>query len=230
MKLLALDTSTEWLSVALFDGRRAIAERELAGNTSSERVLPLIGRMLAQDGTSLAALDGIAFGAGPGSFTGVRIACGVAQGLGFGANLPVFAVPTLGAIAQAAWRLHGTPRVIAGLDARMHEVYVAAYVRNGSTWTLVSEPAVRRPDDVEAPGGEQWVGAGNGFAAYPHIAQRLHLARVDPLVIPDAQSIAEWAWPQLLAGEGLPATRAEPLYVRHRVALTSAERAAGARL
>ncbi|HEX6137992.1 MAG TPA: tRNA (adenosine(37)-N6)-threonylcarbamoyltransferase complex dimerization subunit type 1 TsaB [Casimicrobiaceae bacterium] len=230
MKLLALDTSTEWVSVALFDGRRVVAERERAGNASSERVLPLIGRMLAQDGTPLAAVDGIAFGAGPGSFTGVRIACGVAQGLAFGADLPVFAVPTLGAIAHAAWRLHGTPRVIACLDARMREVYVAAYARNESAWTLASEPAVRRPDDIEAPAGGQWHGAGNGFAVYPQLAQRLCLAGFDPLVIPDAQSIAEWAWPQLLAGEGVPAERAEPLYVRHRVALTTAERAAGARL
>src|SRR5690242_18352399 len=101
-RLLALDTSTDWLSVALFDGDRATMVRERAGNASSERVLPLIGDLLARERTSLAALDGIAYGAGPGSFTGVRIACGVAQGLAFGAQLPVFGVPTLGALAQAA--------------------------------------------------------------------------------------------------------------------------------
>src|SRR6185437_11390416 len=104
MTILALDTSTEWLSVALYDGQNAIAMRERAGNASSERILPAIGEILAQGGASLADIDGIAYGAGPGSFTGVRIACGVAQGLAFGAGLRVVGVPTLGAIAQSAWR------------------------------------------------------------------------------------------------------------------------------
>src|SRR6476620_5342569 len=104
MKILALDTSTEWLSVAVFDGRTAVVIRERAGNASSEHILPVTARVLAVAATSLAGLDGIAYGAGPGSFTGVRIACGVVQGLAFGADLPVFGVPTLGAIAQSAWR------------------------------------------------------------------------------------------------------------------------------
>ena len=230
MKILAFDTSTEWLSVALYDGREAVGASERAGSASSERVLPLIAQTLARGGTSLAALGGIAYGAGPGSFTGVRIACGVAQGLAFGADLPVYGVPTLGAMAQAAWRAHGVARVIACLDARMHEVYVAAYARRGEAWTPVGEPAVRKPDAVVAPSSDDWHGAGGGFAAYPRLAQQLHLASCDASIIPDAQSIAEWAWPHLLAGEGVPAAQAEPLYVRHRVALTSAERAAGLRL
>lgn len=230
MNILALDTSTEWLSVALFDGRNAVAVRERAGNASSERLLPVIGQILAQGGVSLAGVDGIAFGAGPGSFTGVRIACGVAQGLAFGAGLPVLGVPTLGAIAQSAWRACGARRVVACVDARMHEVYVAAYLRNDNGWTLVREAAVCKPDEVEPPSSKGWHGAGDGFAAYPQLESRLRLASCDPSIIPDAQSIAEWAWPQLLAGEGLPAEQARPLYVRHRIALTSAERAAGLRL
>ena len=230
MKILAFDTSTEWLSVALYDGREALAASERAGSASSERVLPLIAQTLARGGASLAALDGIAYGAGPGSLTGVRIACGVAQGLAFGADLPVYGVPTLGAMAQAAWRAHGVARVIACLDARMHEVYVAAYARSGEAWTRVGEPAVHKPDAVVAPSSDDWHGAGGGFAAYPRLAQQLRLASCDASIIPDAQSIAEWAWPHLLAGEGVPAAQAEPLYVRHRVALTSAERAAGLRL
>src|SRR6476661_3228276 len=119
MEILALDTSTQWLSVALFDGQRAIALRERVGSGASERILPAIGEMLARDGTSLANLDGIAYGAGPGSFTGVRIACGVAQGLAFGAGIPVYGVSSLGAIAQTAWRARGMARVIACIDARM---------------------------------------------------------------------------------------------------------------
>jgi tRNA threonylcarbamoyladenosine biosynthesis protein TsaB len=230
MQILAVETSTEWMSVALFDGVRAVAARERAGQSASERLLPSIGRLLAQQGATLARLDGIAFGAGPGSFTGVRIACGVAQGLAFGADLPVFPVPTLGALAHGAWRAHGCTRVLACLDARMREVYMAAYVRSGDAWTLVRGPDVRRPDEVDAPSGGPWHGAGDGFAAYPQFALRLQLADCDPSIAPDAQAVAEWAWPAVLAGKGIPAAQAEPLYVRHRVALTSAERAAGMRL
>jgi tRNA threonylcarbamoyladenosine biosynthesis protein TsaB len=232
MKILALDTSTEWLSVALFDGNVSVGLRERVGNASSERILPAIGDILARDGASLANLDGIAFGAGPGSFTGIRIACGVAQGLAFGADLPTFPVPTLAAIAQGAWRSHGTSSVLACLDARMREVYVGAYSRNGrndNRWTAFTEPAVCKPDDVVAPPGERWFGAGDGFAVWPQLASRLGLA-FDASIIPDAQSVAECAWPNVMAGEGVPAERALPLYVRHRVAVTSAERAAGVRL
>lgn len=230
MKILALDTSTQWLSVALFDGRQALAVRECVGTASSERILPAIGEILARDGASLASLDGIAFGAGPGSFTGVRIACGIAQGLAFGAGLPLFAVPTLEALAQAAWREHGWPRVVACLDARMHEVYVAAYERNDNGWTPAREPAVCKPDTLDALPCRGWPGAGDGFHAHPGLAARLALGASDGAIIPDAQSVAECAWPQLLAGAGVPAEQAQPLYVRHRVALTSAERAAGQRL
>src|SRR6185503_14805382 len=107
MKILALDTSTQWLSVALFDGSDAVALRERVGNAASERILPAIGELLARAGVALEDVEGIAYGAGPGSFTGVRIACGVAQGLGFGMDRPLFGVPTLEAIAQSAWRAHG---------------------------------------------------------------------------------------------------------------------------
>jgi tRNA threonylcarbamoyladenosine biosynthesis protein TsaB len=229
MQVLAFDTSTDWLSVALYDGRDAVVHRERAGQAASARILPLIGELLDANGTTLARLGGIAYGAGPGSFTGVRIACGVAQGLAFGADLRVYGVPTLGALAQAAWRSSGARRVAACLDARMREVYVAAYVRDGNGWTLASGPAVCRPDAVALPPGE-WDGAGDGFAAYPQLVERLALARCDAALFPDARSVAEWAWPHLAAGEGVEAARAEPLYVRHRVALTSAERAAGLRL
>ncbi len=204
--------------------------RERAGNASSERILPAIGEVLAQGGTSLAQLDGIAYGAGPGSFTGVRIACGVAQGLAFGAGLPVFGVPTLGAIAQSAWRAHGARRIVACLDARMREVYVAAYVRNGDGWALVREPAVRKPDEVEPPSSKGWHGAGDGFAAYPQLESRLHLAGVRPVdhsgrAIDRRMGVAAVARRRRHSGRaGAAALRSAS------VALTSAERAAGMRL
>lgn len=228
MRILAFDTSTEWLSVAVGDGAawHAVAEHARAGN--SERIIPAVDAMLAQAGWMLRDLDGIAFGAGPGAFTGVRIACSVAQGLAFGADLPVVPVPTLAALAQAAWRDRGAVRVVACLDARMHEVYVGAYERVGGDWRVVMEPAVLKPDDVTAPAGDSWHGEGDGFAAYPTLASRLGLASVNAGV-PDARAIGELALPELAAGRGVAAADALPLYVRHRVALTSAERAAGAR-
>lgn len=230
MKILALDTSTQWLSVALFDGERALAMRERAGNASSERILPAIGELLARDATTLASLDGIAYGAGPGSFTGVRIACGVAQGLAFGAGCPLFAVSTLEALAQAARREHGWTNVVACLDARMREVYVAAYERIRNGWRVVREPDVCKPDAVATLNEPGWHGAGDGFAAFPALAARLGVVACDEALFPDAQAIAECAWPRVVANDGVLAEAAAPLYVRHRVALTSAERAAGRRL
>jgi tRNA threonylcarbamoyladenosine biosynthesis protein TsaB len=230
VQILALDTSTAWLSVALYDGQSALVARERAGTAASERLLPLTAQVLAEAGTALAQLAGIAYGAGPGSFTGVRIACGVVQGLAFGADLPVFGVSSLGAVAQTAWRTRGWSRVLACLDARMREVYVASYARNDNGWARLGDVQVAKPDDVVPADRSAWFGAGNGFDAYPELAARLCMHDVDTSVIPDAQSVAEWAWPHLSSGEGMPAADAQPLYVRHRVALTTAERSAGLRL
>jgi tRNA threonylcarbamoyladenosine biosynthesis protein TsaB len=229
MRVLALDSSTDWLSVALFDGDAWEERGERAATAASERALPLAHALLAAAGLRVRDLDGIAFGAGPGSFTGVRIACGIAQGLALGADLPVVGIATLLALAQHARRTRGTGMVFACLDARMREVYVAAYRHDGSAWQTVAEPAVRKPDDVTVPGGK-WDGCGDGFAAYPTLAQRLALASVDAAAVPSARAIGELALPRLQAGEGVDAAHAEPLYVRHRVALTTRERAAGQRL
>jgi tRNA threonylcarbamoyladenosine biosynthesis protein TsaB len=231
MKLLAFDTSTHWLSVACGAGETWCVRGEAAGQAHSERLLPLVHSVLAEAGWSLHSLDGIAFGAGPGSFTGVRIACGVAQGLALGADLPLIPVSTLEALAQAAWRERSaTTQVLACLDARMREVYIAAYAREDGCWSEVLAPAVLKPDDVVAParGRAAWFGVGGGFAAYPSLQTRLALEHVDADAVPDARSIGELAQPRFATGEGVAAARALPLYVRHRVALTMAERAAGA--
>ncbi len=232
MKLLAFDTSTNWLSVACGADDAWFVRGEPAGQAHSERLLPLVDEVLAESGCSLRSLDGIAFGAGPGAFTGVRIACGVAQGLALGAGLPLVPVSTLEALAQSAWRSRAANRVIACLDARMREIYVAAYVRDAGRWEEVLTPAVMGPADAVPPpsAGGAWFGAGGGFAAYPELASRLALDRFDDGIVPDARAIGELAQPRLAAGEGVAAADALPLYVRHRVALTTAERAAGARL
>jgi tRNA threonylcarbamoyladenosine biosynthesis protein TsaB len=229
MRVLAIDCSTEWLAVALGDASGFRERREHAGQTHSERVLPLVDALLAEAGWRLASVDGIAFGAGPGSFTGVRIACGVAQGLALGAGLPVAAVPTLEAIAQEAHRVHGAGRVFACADARMKEVYVAAYERAGRRWREVLAPAVVAPADVVLPAGG-WFGAGDGLASYPSLTGLGALAGTDAALKPSARAVGELGGERLAAGEGTAAADALPLYVRHRVALTTAERAAGARL
>ena len=230
MQILALDTSTAWLSVAIYDGHSVNGLRERAGSAASERVLPLVEQLLASAQLSLSQLAGIAYGAGPGSFTGVRVACGVVQGLALGADLPVYGVSSLSAVAHGAFRAHGWRRVLACLDARMREVYLAAYVRDDNGWTRMGDAQVLKPRDVVRPDAQAWQGAGDGFAAYPDLALQLQLADVDAALFPDAQDVAQCAWPHLLNGEGRAAADAEPIYVRHRVALTTAERAAGLRL
>ncbi len=217
MKLLALDASTQWLSVAAGDGVRWHARRELAGHAHSERLLPLARDDLDEAGWKLGALDAIAFGAGPGSFTGVRIACGAAQGLALGAGIPLVPVGTLLAVAQAAWRTHGSTHVLAALDARMSEVYVAAYVREGDTWRTQRAPAVMPPAKIDVPPGA-WLAAGDAFTRYPELAARAGLAGVDAECTPDATAIGELAAASLARGEPAVAARdAAPFYVRDRV-------------
>ncbi|MEO8004068.1 MAG: tRNA (adenosine(37)-N6)-threonylcarbamoyltransferase complex dimerization subunit type 1 TsaB [Betaproteobacteria bacterium] len=218
MNLLALDTSTEYCSVALLlDG--TLSYREVhAIQRHSELVLPMIGELLSAAGLRPRQLDGVAFGAGPGSFTGLRIACGVAQGLAFGADIPVVPVGTLAALAEES----GASRVIACIDARMGEIYHGIYRRDGERWMEVSAPVVCKAVDAPAVSGEGWVGAGSGFIAHSE-ALRQHYAknleRVDATLHPHARAIARLARPVLLAGGGLPAEQATPLYVRDKVAL-----------
>jgi len=231
VKILAFDTSTSWLSVAVLEGSRMCERGEHAGQAHSSRLLPLVDELLAEAGLALADLDAIAFGAGPGAFTGVRIACGVAQGLGLGAGVPLVPVSTLEAVAQTAFHAHGRERILACLDARMREVYVAGLVRVDGAWREAMPAAVLPPVAVAAPApAGDWFGAGDGFAAYPELAPRLGLGGCDALLRPEARAIAELARARVAAGAAVDAAHALPLYVRHRVALTTAERNAGQRM
>jgi tRNA threonylcarbamoyladenosine biosynthesis protein TsaB len=231
MWMLSLDSSTAWCSVAIGDGRQWHVRDEHVGQAHSERFLPMVRMVLAEAGLALRQLDGIAFGAGPGSFTGIRIACGVAQGLALGADLPVVAVPTLEAIAEDARRVHGWTSVAACLDARMREVYFAVYRSERGAWRTLMDPMVASPGTLRLPTLREAVsGAGNGYAAYPELSVEQRLAAVDPNLNPTARSIGELALPRLAAGGGVDAALAQPCYVRHRVALTTAERDAGARM
>ncbi|OYY93826.1 MAG: tRNA (adenosine(37)-N6)-threonylcarbamoyltransferase complex dimerization subunit type 1 TsaB [Hydrogenophilales bacterium 28-61-23] len=220
MKFLAFDTATEWCSAALWvDG--VCAHREIhAGQKHSDLLVPMLMDLLAESGFSLKQLDAIVYGMGPGSFTGLRIACGVAQGLALGADLPVLGVSTLETLAEEA----GAERVLACLDARMNEVYCALYQQENNAWRCLAGPLVCPPGAVPMPQGEGYVGVGSGFAAYPDIAPPRRLQRVDASLIPHARAMARLAAPRLLRGEGLPAERAEPLYIRDKIALKICER------
>lgn len=201
----------------------------LAGQSHSQLILPQIDILLSDAGVRLKDLHGIAFGAGPGSFTGVRIAAGVAQGLGFGAGLPVAGICTLQALAEAS----GADKVIACLDARMGEVYHAAYVKNAGAWQTVIEPGLYKPDAVPAIEGSGWVGAGSGWQTYGEVlshAYQQQLQDVMPELLPSASAILRLAQPMFASGKPLPAAEAMPVYIRNRVALKTAEREQGLRL
>jgi len=225
MKLLVIDTSTEWCSAALWLDGRILARRVLAGQRHSSLLLPMVDELLREAATSLRQLDGIGYGAGPGSFTGLRIACAVTQGLALGADLPVVGVSTLESIAEQS----GAERVLAVLDARMAEVYWAAYRREGVGWHCVTEPALALPESVCVPEDGDWMGAGNGFAALGEVLRpRLaaQLTRIDDSLMPDAAAMAALAAQAFERGEGMDAALAAPIYLRDKVALTIDERRA----
>jgi tRNA threonylcarbamoyladenosine biosynthesis protein TsaB len=229
MRILAIDTSTETCAVALGDGLAWDERSVVAGNRHSNLLLPMIRGLLDDHGATLAQLDGVAFGAGPGAFTGLRIACGVAQGLALGAGLPLVGVSTLEALAETARQRRAAGKVIAALDARAQEVYVAAYRYDGVRWHEAVAPAVIGPAEVMLPEGSGWTGVGSGFAAYPALRERCLpvLASCEPTLFPTATAIGTLALPRLAAGEGVAARDAAPIYLRHKVALTSAERTVG---
>lgn len=221
MNLLAFELSTEYCSVALLEdgGLQQLAE---SGNRPSRRILAMADELLASAERHVTELDAIAFGQGPGAFTGLRIAAGVAQGLAFGADLPVVPVSSLAALAQRALEDHACEQVVAALDARMDEIYTGAY-RKGPNGLVqnVREDALLPPASVEIPPGGEWVGAGPGWGAYPQLASKV--ARVLPDVTPDAAAVARLAAVIFANGGGVTAEHAAPVYLRDTVAWQKAK-------
>ncbi len=227
MRVLAVETSTEYCSVALWQDGKINHRSALVGQKHSERLMEMIAALLDEAGVKVAQLDGIAFGSGPGSFTGVRIACAVTQGLAVGAGLPVVGISTLLALAEAT----GQMRVIAALDARMGEIYHAAYEKQGTAWMTTSEPCLCKPDIAPMLAGSAWFAVGSGFAMYQDaLAARYagQLQGVNTTAVPQAVAIATLGAAQLAQGSGMDAALATPLYLRDKVALKTSERIAQA--
>jgi tRNA threonylcarbamoyladenosine biosynthesis protein TsaB len=222
MLILALETSTDLGSCALWrDG--VVSERVCpSGKSHSETLLPLVRELLLEAGVKIAQLDAIAFGVGPGAFTGLRVACGVAQGLAVANNLPLIPVTSLETMAAMA----GAERVLALLDARMGEVYSGSYRLTADGYALDGEIRLSAPGNVSLPTESEWVACGNAIAAYPVLAERLAAANIATRqgIVPTAAVIAQLAAPRATRGEGIDAALAAPLYVRDKVAKTVAER------
>lgn len=226
MNFAAIETATEWCSVALWCDGEVVSLERRAGPRQGEYVLPMLDALFGRTKLGMRDLDAVAYGAGPGAFTGLRIACGVAQGLAFSRNLPVIGISTLEATAEES----GAERVVVALDARMHEVYYSAYEKRGGRWHPVLAETCVAPDAVEIPPGGGWLGCGGGFSAYAgRIQPRLRgvLNRVVPETRPSASAVVRLAAPRLAAGEGTDAALAIPHYIRDKVALTSSEQGKG---
>jgi tRNA threonylcarbamoyladenosine biosynthesis protein TsaB len=219
--ILAVETSTELASAALLRGQEVIARQSSGVQTHSQTLLPMVQELLAEAGLGFAQCDAIAFGAGPGSFTGVRTACGIAQGLAFGRDLPVVPVSTLLAMAQACREQTGANDVLAILDARMEEVYWAQY-RYGDEWQIVLPPMLSAPAVVRAEGTP--LACGNGLAAYAAALAQAGIGNGVPQIMPHAAQVARLGARDFATGKAIAARDAQPLYLRNKVAFTTAER------
>ena len=221
--VLAIESSYEIASVAIRNDQRLWSRQVDGVQSHSQSLLPMVQAVLADAGMTLHQCDAIAFGAGPGSFTGVRTACGIAQGLAFGADLPVLPVDTLAAAAQARHDATGAPSVLVVLDARMGEVYWSQYRFDGAC-SVVIAPRLGLPASVEPVG--QVVLCGNGAAVYAdRFSAEVFGAASRADLMPHAAQIALLGQCMLACGQAVPARDAQPVYLRNQVALTTLERA-----
>lgn len=225
MNLLALETATEGCSVALYVAGEVRERFAVAPRRHAELALPWAEALLAEAGLARRQLDAIAFGRGPGAFTGVRLAVAIAQGLALGLERPLLPVSTLAALALQA----EGPRRLAAIDARMGEVYLGAFGWDGQALQPLAPEQVAAPAAVALPGGADWHGAGTGFAvADGALGARMgtRLRAADAAALPRAADVARLAAVAFARGEALPPEQVEPAYLRNAVALTLAEQQA----
>ncbi len=217
IRILAIDTATEACSAALWQDGHVLTRYQVAPRGHTELILPMVAELLAEAELKLSELDALAFGRGPGSFTGVRITLGIAQGLAFGANLPLLGVSNLQALAQGAYRLTTAERVVAAIDARMSEIYVGTYQATEGVMLAVEEEQVVTPASwLSLPQANAALGVGSGFVAYPELTKRV--ANVcEALPFPEAQDLLPQAVAMYQAGLGVAAAEAQPVYLRDTV-------------
>lgn len=225
-KILALDTSTENCSVALLVDGKYYIRSEVAPRDHTKKILPMVDEVLNEAGLTLNQLDALAFGRGPGSFTGVRIGIGIAQGLAFGADLPMIGISTLAAMAQATYRLHGHTHAACAIDARMSEVYWGRFSRqeNGQ-WDEVDVECVIPPAElidptsVDSERSTVWACAGTGWQSYQQELNNIPIKRQSTEVLyPEAEDIAFLAQAEWQNGNTVTAEQASPVYLRDKVA------------
>ena len=223
MRILAIDTTTEACSVALWNDGTTFAHFEECPREHTQRILPLVKTILTEGNTSLTDLDALANGRGQGSFSVVRIGIGLSQRLALGADLPMIGVSTLATMAQGAWRMTGATRVLAAIDARMGEVYWAEYTRDeNGVWHGEETEAVLKPEAVTGRlkqlSGE-WATVGTGWPAWPEMAKDTGLTLVDGnMLLPAAEDMLPIACQLLAAGKTVAVEHAEPVYLRNTVA------------
>ncbi len=224
--ILALDTSCEQLSIALQVGESCLSAECPAGQSHSDFTLPIIQTLLEEANLTLAQLDGMAISVGPGAFTGLRIGCGLVQGMAFAHNIPVFTCTTLEALAEA--QPPEIDFVCAAIDARMQQIYLAAYQRDAtqiSGWRTEIAPCLIDAQSLPALNEANWHFVGNAFHAYPVLQQDLNLANIQEYSFPHATAILSLARKQMAAGQqGIAAAALDLLYLRDKVALTTIER------
>jgi len=221
--LLAIDTATEACSVALLHNGEITSDYAVIPRLHAQRVLPMVHELLSASSVALAEVDAIAFGRGPGAFTGLRIAVGVVQGLAFALERPVLPVSNLAAIAQRAWREQGAQQVAVAIDARMNEVYWGCYQLQDNLMQLQGMEQVCAPEAAQLPrmASGDWMGAGTGWGAY---AERINLSVQSTHVnmLPHAEDILALALADWQRGLAIAAEQAQPIYLRDQVATPKA--------
>jgi tRNA threonylcarbamoyladenosine biosynthesis protein TsaB len=233
VKLLAIETSAEGCSAALYLEGAIYQRFEVKPRGHSELILQQMDDLLQEHGVALKDLDAIAYGRGPGSFTGVRIAAAVTQGTAYGADLSVVPISTLAALAQQAFRTTGQRHLLTAFDARMKEVYWAAYQIDQSDLPVaVIEEQVIAPEAAPLPTGDKWYGVGSGWAAYATQLRSITTGLVTDIesrLLCQAYDIALLGAAEFQRGNSVPAEQALPIYLRDRVAQTITERQATAK-
>lgn len=219
MKLLAIDTATEACSVALMQDKQVISQFDVCPQQHSQRLLPMVDEVLAEAGLTLKQLDALVFGRGPGSFTGVRIATGMIQGLALGTGLPVVGISTLAAMAQQLIETQNAQRVVAATDARMDEVYFGRFVNQNGLAVAEAEEVVCGPADAASQASDGFIPAGTGWAAYKPLTSLLNSYGVPlpEVLYPAARYMLSLAVPVVASGQAKDVLDIEPVYLRDKV-------------